>query len=565
MKLIIREYLSGLKESGELDWLLPNLLLTMGFEPVSHAQVGVRQFGVDVAAVKKKSNKEKILYLFTIKQGDVNRADWDSNAQSIRPSLNDIRDVYLQKVRPEFKNHKKIIVLCTGGIIKQEVEDNWNGYTRDNTIDNKREYEFWGGDKLALLIEKFLFSENLLPAEFKSLFRRTLSLIGDVDYDLIDYSTILNKSLSDKDFGDVKKSSAKAKIKKSLRTIHLCVNIIWLWSKEENNIKNALIAAEKTSLHVWGFIVKNNLTNSPSIVKIFGVIHQTLYLIYLEYIKKIESRCYIENGLLGNSRYYLLESLNVFEQLGIVSIVGIKYKLIGESSRDDAILKEASTICNLTKEIIKNHQALKSPLYDNHIIEISESILLLAMFSEFDFIENWIKELIQNISIAYNNLNKYFPISSDSFDDLVSLNIKGEKEKGEYITMSTLFPILAQWCCVLNLPSAYKNIRMFVNKVFPKTTLQMWYPDSETDSYIYTGNASIKTGAVDAPMIIPDTIAGMSEMILKVQKNTVKMNTFSSINRGYFELPIISSRHFRTPFLPQFIQYPITSENVKNP
>lgn len=51
MKLIIREYLSLLKESKELDWLIPDLLLSMGIEPFSYPQIGVRQYGVDVAAV----------------------------------------------------------------------------------------------------------------------------------------------------------------------------------------------------------------------------------------------------------------------------------------------------------------------------------------------------------------------------------------------------------------------------------------------------------------------------------------------------------------------------------
>ena len=72
MKLVIKEYLSQLKESGELDKLLPELLLFMGIEPISHPQIGVRQFGVDVAAV---DNKSKVLYLFTIKQGNMSRSD----------------------------------------------------------------------------------------------------------------------------------------------------------------------------------------------------------------------------------------------------------------------------------------------------------------------------------------------------------------------------------------------------------------------------------------------------------------------------------------------------------
>lgn len=45
MKLIIREYLTLLKESGELDRLLPDLLLSMSIPPISRAQKGVRQEG----------------------------------------------------------------------------------------------------------------------------------------------------------------------------------------------------------------------------------------------------------------------------------------------------------------------------------------------------------------------------------------------------------------------------------------------------------------------------------------------------------------------------------------
>ncbi len=53
MKLIILEYLHLLKESNELDRLLPDLLLSMSIPPLSYAQPGVRQAGVDVVAIGK--------------------------------------------------------------------------------------------------------------------------------------------------------------------------------------------------------------------------------------------------------------------------------------------------------------------------------------------------------------------------------------------------------------------------------------------------------------------------------------------------------------------------------
>ena len=198
MKLIIREYLSLLKESKELDRLLPDLLLMMGIEPISLAQVGVRQFGVDIAAVGEYRKEGNSLFLFTIKQGDLGRSDWDVNKQSIRQSLDEIKDVYLDShIRPEHSTLKKKIILCTGGNLKQEIQQNWKGYESKNSIEGEVEYEFWGGDKLSLLIEEYMFNEQILPVEFRSLFRKVLSLLSDPDYDLSDYYSILNSLLLD--------------------------------------------------------------------------------------------------------------------------------------------------------------------------------------------------------------------------------------------------------------------------------------------------------------------------------------------------------------------------------
>jgi len=51
MRLAIREYLAGLRESEELDALLPDLLLSMGMRLLETPKRGVKQHGVDVAAI----------------------------------------------------------------------------------------------------------------------------------------------------------------------------------------------------------------------------------------------------------------------------------------------------------------------------------------------------------------------------------------------------------------------------------------------------------------------------------------------------------------------------------
>lgn len=85
MKLVIQQYLSTLKESKELDAILPDLLLVMNIRPITKPQIGVRQHGVDLAAVGKDPDDGITkVYLFAIKCGDIGRKEWDSSVQSVR-------------------------------------------------------------------------------------------------------------------------------------------------------------------------------------------------------------------------------------------------------------------------------------------------------------------------------------------------------------------------------------------------------------------------------------------------------------------------------------------------
>ncbi len=50
MKFVLKEYLELLKEDGELDSLITDLLFSMNIIPISKPQRG-RQFGVDISAI----------------------------------------------------------------------------------------------------------------------------------------------------------------------------------------------------------------------------------------------------------------------------------------------------------------------------------------------------------------------------------------------------------------------------------------------------------------------------------------------------------------------------------
>ncbi len=90
MKLIIKDYISSLNEDVGLNDLIPKLLFLNGINVVNNAQKGVRQYGVDIFAEKKGE-----AYLVTIKQGNINRNNWNTDPTALRQSLDDIFDVYI--------------------------------------------------------------------------------------------------------------------------------------------------------------------------------------------------------------------------------------------------------------------------------------------------------------------------------------------------------------------------------------------------------------------------------------------------------------------------------------
>lgn len=546
MRLIIKEYLSQLKESKELDTLLPDLLLSMKYIPISIPQIGVRQYSVDIAAEYFDENSNKLLYLFIIKKGDIGRNEWDSNPQAVRQSLDEIKDVYLEKmISPEQKKLLKKIVLCTNGIIKQEVDINWKSYIGKYTISNEIEYELWDGYKLALDIEKNMLNESILLGNYKSLLRKTLALLGDPDYDLSDYYTILKDNL-------LVTEKNKKKSKGLLYSIRLILNIIYNWSKENDNLKPALYAAERTILNTWEYFQKNDFIDDIELVKIFGLLFQDFVKIYLDYFLKIEPFCYIQNGFNGNNRYYLLENIIIYEQLGIIAITGLNHYYFGAIYEDKNIISIAERIKDSLKAFIVNHPSISSPVYDNHIIEIVLSLILLIKFNEIEFIEKWLIEIINRVGFAYKVLRKYFPVDTDSIEDAVLISSYEEKDKEKIMKTTTLLMILLQFSAVLKLDSTYKFINKIINQNFKDTSLQVWFPDDTTDNFLYIENAGYSSGLAVMSPFLPEDMKDMNKLILESNKKYMHKDSISAVKKGFMILPLIASRHFRTPVLPLY-------------
>lgn len=99
MRLILKDYIETLKEEIELETLLENILIMNDFKDIIRPQKGVTQHGVDFSA---KKNGE--IYLFVLKQKDIDKNNWNAGNNAVRPTLDEIQDVYVQ-------NRIKILIV----------------------------------------------------------------------------------------------------------------------------------------------------------------------------------------------------------------------------------------------------------------------------------------------------------------------------------------------------------------------------------------------------------------------------------------------------------------------
>src|ERR1035437_6533309 len=166
MKLVLRAYLSMLKESRELDVLIPDLCLAMGVVPVTRAQIGVDQHGVDFAAIGRLPGKDRSeVLLFVIKQGDMDRGKWQGSPQAVRPTLDDVLDDYISHcLTDELREMPTRIVLIFGGEMRQNVISKWTGFVNGHARGD-RAFEYWDGNKIAAYLHDHLVTEFLFPEE----------------------------------------------------------------------------------------------------------------------------------------------------------------------------------------------------------------------------------------------------------------------------------------------------------------------------------------------------------------------------------------------------------------
>ena len=295
-KILVREYLTSLKESGELDHIFIFLLEAMGFKIITtpvHSK-GQSQYGKDVVAVGTIAGI-KYCWNFELKgysDKDVNSITFSKN-DGIRMSLLEIKDVaYKNKGLPDFDKLPIKVVLVHNGIIVENIRPQFNGFIEKNFEEG--EFEDWDIYRLTDLFYEKLFCEYLFSDNTNaSLFKRLLMFLDVPDYDFKDLTFLLSNIT--KDYKANLQNDRQRK--KYFSSLNLLMMIIWSYSRQKSNLNPAKHCIDFIILNIWSFLLTQNVQKVKKLQSSYNALLNTQSMFYQEYLNKTASVALFKNGL----------------------------------------------------------------------------------------------------------------------------------------------------------------------------------------------------------------------------------------------------------------------------
>ena len=553
MKLILKEYLASLRERDELDAILPDLLSQLGFTVLSKPQRGTRQYGVDVAAVGALNGGPKKLYLFSIKSGDLTRAEWSAGPpQNLHPSLDEIQDCYLpSRVPTRYRNLDVVICVCIGGIIREEVQSNVTGYM-DRATGEGITFEVWNGDVLADHILNAFLREELLPKNVQSYLRKAVALIEEPDSAIRHMDQLMNALLENAGTIRTRKITA-------LRQIFIALWVLFAWCRSADNVKVALLASERALLLAWDAAKEQIGVNTKDAKTILLLAQQisSLHLRIGDYYLETKifphtaKRSAISSAVRSSNAVDV--NLQLFTLLGQIALTGLwhAYSRDSMSAGNEEATREINPqillYADKAAELIDHNPVLFSPLQDNHVVDIHIAAILFATTGRHSFLLSWLEEIIKRIDFSLF-IRRGYPCIYSDYRDLVQ---HPKVEDDEYFkgatAASVLYPTIAVWAALLGCTPLFDRVAKLQNDHLQHSTFQLWFPGDDTEEAIYAhrdrDNHGVAFTCVDfsaGPEVFLDDIFDECE-------ENKAFSELSAIRTGIWPVLLTACRHYRLP------------------
>lgn len=477
MRLVIKDYLSQLKEKDELDFLICDLLLQMGYITDNRPETGNRQYGVDIRARKGKE-----ILLGVIKQGRLNRTNWDSGPNAVRQSVNEIRDTYIRQMTEEDQKKQIRIVVITNDMMDEAVRIAWDSYVDENAKWGRKNItmEFWNIDKLVDDVQKYLFEENLFGTEWQSTLRKALYFIEESDYRNCYFEQIIDGYLSGMSTED------KPKIRdKKLTGLYTATQMIAQYASDAHIYKIAIMVTEYLIIRYWKYLLEHQLFEKKAYIEWLIKFLKVYEKWNKQYYDAVRICCEGENQL---SLYHSVEQrVILYEMIGYLTTYA--YYQCCKNKKDEDSWAKGSEVYNSIINLIRNHPQFWYPPYDEHIGIISMVYRLMDRVGNQDDIRYLMDQQCTRLVMEYR-MHKRYPAPSDTFEEALSIY---QNQENDY-SCSGLWGGILQWMVLMDQEGLYEKCKWNLQEDYKDVAKCAWFLRAEEELKLYDAYAMNLSG-----------------------------------------------------------------------
>ncbi len=530
MKLLLRDYLSLLREREELDALLPDLLTQMGYTIVKVPRRGESEHGRDIVAVRDSATAKE-LWIFVIQQGDLTEAAWQGPGK-MRADAEAALDVaYEDTSLGVTKAMPRHLVLVHNGTANQTITQRVHGFCRETKEKRGIEVERWDLHRLVDLFHDHLLGDRLLhDAIAQRQLRQTVVFLDTDDYDLHHFKNLLQIILP------TGMQSERA-IERVFASIRLALRLVLTYAQAAEDLRPALIAYEYTLLRLWHWMLtEGHLADrwKEALVKVL----MDCFKLGLSYISKIQPRLESHHGLaLGGAAELIEYPMRTFTVLGHLS-----YLLLICSAFEQREM--AQGLRRVLVEVALNNPASGKPLLDSHSIEIGLVTIALLSCGDCESAKNWVRMQLDKLAFR-KRIGRRFPELHNRLDAVIEYEATGEAPFFYDDASSYLIYMLLELTLLTEDRETYDTFA----PIFRGTgiDLQLWYPPDNVEEKLFL--EEVTSGTTESSIRLPESYEAFLE---ETKERHQRFDTLSlrTQQEGLGILLYLACKHFRTPLLP---------------
>jgi hypothetical protein len=512
--------------------------------------IGTTQHGVDIAAIGEEDGERKV-FLFSVKQGDLTRQDWDGAAsQSLRPSLNQILDVYIPtKVPRRYRDLKVVVCLCLGGDIQENIRLEVEGYIGAHTTE-RIAFQEWNGDRLADLLVRGVLREQLLPPASRTDFRKAVAMVDQPDVAYHHFARLV---------GALRDAKSPKERTLAARQVYIAVWVLFVWARDAENLEAPYRTSELALLLVWDLLRhdcgRRPTQHSKAILAVYLQLVQLHLSIAQTFLTEkvfpyLETRQAIASAVPSHSA--LDVNLALFEILGRIAMLGAWVEWLGTKPGQPPTREALEAITSLQTQgvkLIANNPALFSPSHDRQAIDIALFLMLaLKTGAHLGDMAGWLEEMVNRLDYTVRSHGRY-PIVSSEYGDLIDHpSERSEEYRKDSTAGSTLIPLIGAWVTAMQLDESAATLDALIASELPHCTLQLWMPDVSSEAALYL-NRDIHGLALTE---LPPIGSLLLDRVAEATRDERAFVELTAVVYSNWPIVLLACRHHGLPIPPQF-------------